>query len=170
MLGTEIGFGWELRLIWAAGAVLWPVIPIALVVAMWFVPWSPVFRFSSDKSVRERMKGIGEYACAPLAWVPFVMLAYELARLLQGLDENHGMSQLVGVVVVGMFGAMGFVVMAAWWAPVRIYTRATHGGVGRMIAAAVFGLPAGVLAGVAFGLELVPDIAGLIAIAWDSLR
>jgi hypothetical protein len=171
---SPINFGWELRLIWSAGATLLPVLPIGILIAFilstaaasgWFRPRSlPVFR-------QNRAVAISQYAAAPLAWLilPAVTIGTTVVLQVQGVTTSTPLWPLVELLI-WVDGLALVLIPLLWWGnTLRLLAATTHCGAGRVAAASVT-LPLLWIGSVVIGLGLFPLVIGFIWLMIDSLH
>jgi hypothetical protein len=158
---------------WSAGAILPPVLPVALLLFAFYVTGSPrgVFRVRGSAAARQRAYAIASYLTAPLIFLPIAVICLGAAPWLErrvGEVFTHSIGWRVALVVIGCGAVVGFfsigttlVRIAHWHARVR------HTGV----LAAILGLGEVLLVWLFGGVVLLvvfPWLVGLILIAIDG--
>jgi hypothetical protein len=162
---------WEGWFLWAAGASIWPVLPIAVVLTFLLATsivgvW---FRSGALATVRrDRAVSLSQYACAPLVCL-VIPLASGTAAVILDAAGYGGLSNIfpfLSCASAGVIAAIG----AMWLlSTLRIFKGSTQPSNMRLIAAGVT-IPILWLLSALVGMLLFPAVVGLVWIMIDSLR
>ncbi|HEY8748497.1 MAG TPA: hypothetical protein VIM11_11015 [Tepidisphaeraceae bacterium] len=151
---------WELATLWLAGARSLPVRAVCLGLTLWLLSGTATLWARS-----ERDRVLARYACAPLVWLVVPAALVAAARLLRASGDGFVAASVM--VVTYLFLAISLIACA--WSAIRL--RARERGRGRIRAVSQGAVcVAATIAAIGFGLGALPCIAGLIWIAFDSLR
>jgi hypothetical protein len=161
-------FIWQLAFIWSAGATLAPVAVVAIVLAVGLCTAASKYWFTSPPiDQRNRAMTVGEYACAPLAW----LFIPGIAALGFNLQSTHdlGLSLICGLSLCLSYASLAAVLLLWWWDTLRMMVAATQCGWGRLLAAGAL-LPVTWVICAFVGLGIFPAIVGFLWLIVDSLR
>ena len=173
---ARLAIGWEWSTLWSGGATLVPILPIGMLLTIWFATGSARlwFRERSESGGEKRSATLSMYACAPLIWLPIAaaavagLLAFGALQNLPTGPEGPflWLGTALGVICV----VITLVCLVAWWlGTLQLLSRTTNCSWSRLIATGIF-LPIGWAFSAVIGLGLWPCFAGLLWIAIDSLR
>lgn len=157
---------------WSAGAMRTGVMLVGAMFAACIACWFPLFSVASwgvEGVRRERTKALGAYACAPLAWTPVCAGLFHAYSALGESNLRYVAKEGWVLFTVVVWGVIAMTAAVAWWSPVRMFARATHGGVWKSFLAGVAGLPGSLVMGVMLGMGVFPALVGLVWIAVESL-
>jgi hypothetical protein len=162
---------WEIPILWSAGATIWFVLPIGVLIASFLLTgvlshWLRTGEMSEEG--RKRAAAVSAYVGAPLAWLIVPTIAFGAVWGLSGLDDPLYQSVRTASVVLGcVTGAAilsGFQVNA-----LMLISFLLHDGWARKMCAIV-GLPLCWALAAAVGLVGFPMLIGLLWLMADSLR
>jgi len=164
--GQGLPSGWELTILWSAGATLLPIVPAGALIAVYLGTgvlgyWVKTHEMSDEP--RRRAVAVSRYVAAPLilAFVP--ISAYACAALSSDLGTVSQPMRLFGflasVVIAGTYGVNA----------IKLISAVTHCGWMRRGLSILGILICWALAAVV-GLGIFPAVAGLLRIMVDSLR
>lgn len=170
----EITLRWELALTWSAGATLWPVAPLVLllVVTAWTKLQGYWFRPKDLSLVRQnRAVAVSVYACAPLAWLPVAATyvgALACLTLLPDIEKS-AMFPIYAVLMTSGGIALALIPLTTWWTAIRLLAGTTRCQTSRLIGLAVL-LPLAAVLSAAMIVAVVPVLIGLVWLMIDSRR
>jgi hypothetical protein len=172
----------DLYVPWSAGAIMWPVIPIGLILLAYHLTavQRAVFRLPLTAPVdhRRRARALAAYAAGPLVLlVPAVLLMFGAAFIARAgfavptrlpLSQNDARRTVVALMLtaglITLYAVAATAVRVARW-----LMRSRHCGIGRALLG-MLELAGLWLAGVVLFLGVLPWVAGFLFIVVDSLR
>ena len=171
--GTPVGT-YDLLIPWTAGALVPPVVPLAIVLFMlaltgvasyWFHPRS------IPPAQQERAVALSYYACAPLAFLPLpaVIVGGMMVLAARGLDGVRGMSRPFLVLALATQILLLLISLAQYIVTLRLLRRSARARGGRMMLAVVL-IPVTWALSAALTLFAVPWVVGFVWIVIDSVR
>ena len=158
-------------LFWSAGAVMWPVLPIGLAIALWVgTAWDPWFDLRRlTPAPRGRAMAGARYTVAPLlGLVAVTALAADIVGVNDG-DTASGPRNVGRNLWLVMWIVSAAVVLLAWTAPARYALAVPGGGAGRA-AVVLAGTAVQWTLAVAVGLAAWPALVGFGWVVVDSSR
>jgi hypothetical protein len=159
---------------WSAGAMLPPVLPIGILLALAIITVAPSYWFHPRQIplVRQnRAVAVSAYLCAPLVLLEVLLLIGGVSLALSKID---GIEQSPIFLVLWLFygvGAIGSVLLLLlmWWNTLRVLSRTTHASAGRLAAAGAL-IPFSAVVAMIIGLGVFPAFVGFIWLIIDSVR
>ena len=167
---------WESELLWSAGATLWPIPAISLLLTLLMATtaaayWPPPT--SAQPIRRQRYRALANYAAAPLAWLllPALLSIAALAFVThQGNIAFPTAATQLALAVLNLQALVAvFFLLACWYNALRVLALVTRCGMANVLTAAV-GLPLLWFACAITGLAIFPAIVGFLRVAIDSVR
>jgi hypothetical protein len=167
----------DLLLPYAAGVMLAPVLPLAIVLAAWLIARSAGMWFgrgTAPAERRERAAALSRYAVGPLAWVPVGLLLLLVANVPMS-RMIFGTGRLgIGFVALGVLTFVGGAILVAavalsWWNTLALLRKTVHPSTLRLVIVAA-ALPVTWIACAIIPLGVMPWVAGLLRLMVDSLR
>jgi hypothetical protein len=173
VFGFSPDMKWEFVTLWSTGATLSPVILLGFAFAACGAFWDPIFSWGTrgfDAVRRRRVKAIGGYACAPLAWAPICVTIWGAWRVCGDSDWATLAREGYFVLSTITWLVIGIALLAAVWSPARLFGRATQRGILLTAVTGLGGLPIGLVTGSIIGLVVLPCVAGLVKIIVGNVR
>jgi hypothetical protein len=164
----------EPALCWSAGAMLPPVLPLGIVLSLAMIAAAPSYWFNPRHIplVRQnRAVAISAYLCAPLTLLTPTVLIGGAALALSKVERIADSPIFLVFALIYGVGALTalLLILLMCWSTLRVLSRTTHAGVGRLIAAGIV-IPLSAALSVAIGMGVFPAVVGLIWLIIDSVR
>ena len=165
----------DLLIPWEAGAMLGPVVPLAILLACVFITGVASYWFHPKALPivqQNRAVALSYYACAPFvfAWVPVVAaVALAVAHEAGVAETSPQFRRVLRLLAFGASGAGLVVVCLFWRSTMTLLNRTTHPGGARFLAAGAL-IPVLWLFLAALVLFALPWTVGFVRLVIDSLR
>jgi hypothetical protein len=173
--GVTPRYGWmDPAFCWSAGAMLWPVLAIGVLITFALITAAPSYWFhpSSLPIVRQnRAVAISAYLCGPLLWIALLVTAAGVVMALmwaKDIDQSSLMWTL-GLLLALLSLATLAVILLLAWNTMRVFSRTTRPSMGRFITAGLV-IPVCAVLSIVVGLGVFPGIVGFIWLMIDSVR
>jgi hypothetical protein len=170
-----VTIGWEFHTMWLAGAMLIPVLPVGIVVALLIATAVPGYWFHPRRlplAQQNRAVAISRYGAAPLVWLWLPGIALIAAAYYRDMATLtlifYWTWDFFNPATWGCYVCAAVILLACFGNAIVLLARTTHCGVGHLIGAAISTV-LGVAAGAVVGLILLPAVVGFLWIVADSL-
>jgi hypothetical protein len=157
----------------AAGVTWWPVPPLAILLTIWLLPRAgrAIFWGGDASAVRRRRaRALSCYATAPLVLLPVGVLVWGAGVVMdaQRIGGNQAFP-VAGSLMTGGFLLVACCFFWSWVNMLRLSRRAIQSsGLGTIIG--IVGLPIAWCAWVLMSVLVLPWVAGLLWLMFDSLH
>jgi len=173
--GVTPRFSWmDPAFCWSAGAILWPVLPVGVLITFALITAAPSYWFhpASLPIVRQnRAVAISAYLCGPLLWIALLVCAAlgVMALMWAKSADEPSLQWTLELLLVLMGLAALALVLLLGWNTMRVLSRTTRPSMGRFILAGLV-FPVCALLAIVIGLGVFPSFAGFIWLMIDSVR
>jgi hypothetical protein len=173
IIGNYFDSNGEPVLLWTAGATFWPILPLAVVLAL-VLSSDIAHRFyvgNVEPQRQNRAMAVSYYLCAPLVWI-FVPLSILVLILILAPRDGSAFPPFLDTLLnygIDVCDITFAIIGIALLNNLRLLRLATHCGIGRWLIGSLGILVQWILA-TAFSFAIFPSLVGLLWLMFDSLR